>query len=39
MSTFQKVQTLSLKTTRAKVTATGQTDKETKRQRDKEKDK
>ena len=37
MSTFQKVQTLSLKTTRAKVTATGQ-NKEKDKQREKQKD-
>ena len=34
MSTFQKVQTLSLKTTRAKVTATGQTERQTNRKKD-----
>ena len=36
MSTFQKVKRLSLKTIRAKVTATGQTDKETEKQRNRE---
>ena len=38
MSTFQKVSTLSLKRTRAKVTATGQTEKQTNRETNRETD-
>ena len=36
MSTFQKVKALSLKTARAKVTATGQTDRQRDRKKDRE---